>query len=77
LRYASFPSAGIRPARTFTFGGKRKGVFASFFVSLISTLHHSRRIQARRVLRQYRHLIDQRTVCHPQPHMKERHHVDQ
>jgi hypothetical protein len=80
LRYASLPTAGVRPARTAAFGGKRKSLFASFFASLIAALHHSRRIQARRTLRQYRHLIDQghqRTACNPQPNVKERHHVDQ
>jgi hypothetical protein len=47
---------------------------------LIAALHHSRRIQARRTLRQYRHLIDQgdqRTACNLQPNLKERDHVDQ
>jgi hypothetical protein len=66
LSYASLPSAGARPARTTAFGGKRKSLFASFFTSFITALHHSRRIQARRTLRQYRHLIDQddqRTTC--------------
>jgi hypothetical protein len=80
LRYASFPPAGIRPARTAAFSGKRKSLFASFFASLIATLHHSRRIQARRTLRQYRHLIDQgdqRTACNLHPNLKERDHVDQ
>jgi hypothetical protein len=79
LIYASFPSAGVRPARAAAFGSKRKGPFASFFGSLISTLHHSRRIQARRTLRQCRHLIDQgdqHTACNLQP-VKERDHVDQ
>jgi hypothetical protein len=80
LRYASFPSAGVRPARTVSFGGKRKNLFASFFALLIAALHHSRRMQSRRTLRQYRHLIDQggqRAACHLQPSLKERDHVDQ
>jgi hypothetical protein len=80
LRYASFPSAGVRPAPTAGFGGKRKSLFASFFTSLIAALHHSRRIQARRTLRQYRHLIDQgdqRTACNLQPNVRECDHVDQ
>jgi len=80
LKYASFPSAGIKPVRTATFGGKRKSLFASFFASFIAALHHSRRIQARRTLRQYRHLIDQgdqRTACNLQPNLKECDHVDQ
>jgi hypothetical protein len=71
---------GVRPARTVSFGGKRKSLFASFFASLIAALHHSRRVQARRTLRQYRHLIDhgdQRTACNLQPNLSERDHVDQ
>src|ERR1700744_1216069 len=79
LRYASLPSAGLKPARIATFGGKRKSIFASFFASLIAALHHSRRVQSRRFLRQYRHLIDQgdqRTACNLQPIMKECDHVD-
>jgi hypothetical protein len=84
LRYASFPSAGIKPARTASFGGKRKGLFASLFASFIAALHHSRRVQSRRLLRQYRHLIDQgdqRTACNLQPNLQPnvrgRDHVDQ
>jgi hypothetical protein len=80
LKYASLPSAGVRPARTAAFGGKRKSLFASFFTSLIAVLHHSRHIQARRTLRQYRHLIDQgdqRTACNLQSNLKECDHVDQ
>jgi hypothetical protein len=79
LRYASIPSAGVRPARTAAFGGKRKSLFMSFFASIVAALHHSRRIQSRRTLRQYRHLIDrgdQRTACNLQPSLKERDHVD-
>jgi hypothetical protein len=79
LRYASFPSAGFRPARPATFRGKRKSLFASFFASLIGAIHHSRRVQSRRFLRQYRHLIyqgDQRTACNLQPNARERNHVD-
>jgi hypothetical protein len=77
LRYASFPSAGIKPARTASFGGKRKGLFKSFFASFVAALHHSRRIQSRRFLREYRHLIDQGTACHLRPNLEERDHVDQ
>jgi hypothetical protein len=76
LRYASFPSAGVRPARTASFGGKRKSLFAAF----LAALHHSRRIQSRRVLRQYRHLIDQgdeRTAFNSQSNLEDRQHVDQ
>jgi hypothetical protein len=31
----------------------------SLFAPIIDALHHSRRLQAKRVLRQYQHLIDQ------------------
>jgi len=54
MRHASF-STGIgssAPAisnRT----TRRKGLFAS----LLEALHHSRRLQARRIIRQYRHLL--------------------
>jgi acetyl-CoA acetyltransferase len=34
--------------------GSKKGIFATIF----EALHHSRRLQAERTLRQYRHLID-------------------
>ena len=80
LRYASFPSTGIKPVRTAGFGGKRKSLFTSFFASLSATLHHSRRIQAGRTLRQDQPLIDQgdqRTACNLQPSLKECDHVDQ
>jgi hypothetical protein len=65
LSYASIRSAGVRPVRTAAFGGKRKSVFVAFFASFIAALHHSRRIQSRRTLRQYRHLIDQATSAPP------------
>jgi hypothetical protein len=80
LSYASFSSAGIRPARTASFGGKRKSLFMSFFASFVATLHHSRRIQSRHTLRQYRHLIDQddqRAASNLQANLKERDHVGQ
>jgi hypothetical protein len=71
MTYASLPSAGLRPARTISFGGKPKSLLASF----LAALHHSRRIQSRRVLRQYRHLIDhgdQRTAFDPQSNPEDR-----
>ena len=80
LSYVSFSSAGIRPVRTASFGGKRKSLIASIFASFMAALHHSRRIQARRTLRQYRHLIEQgdlRVARNLQPSLKERDHVDQ
>jgi len=57
LKHASFPAAAIAPAATISSSSKPKSIFASIFASILDALHHSRRIQARRVLGQYRHLI--------------------
>ena len=54
LKHASFPAAETRSATIISFPEKRKGFFARF----LDTLRHSRQMQARRVLGQYRHLID-------------------
>jgi hypothetical protein len=61
LKHASFPAAAT-PAATISSGSRSssstsKSIFASIFASILDALHHSRRIQARRVLNQYRHLI--------------------
>jgi hypothetical protein len=58
LKDASFPAAGASPVTIFHFG-------TGLFASILGALHHTRRIQSRRVLRQYRHLMfhgDQRTA---------------
>jgi hypothetical protein len=54
LKHASFPAAEIKSATIIFFPERRRGFFARF----LNALHHSRRMQARRVLGQYRHLID-------------------
>jgi hypothetical protein len=38
---------------------KKKTRRLGFFLGVLQALHHSRRLQAERTLRQYRHLIDQ------------------
>jgi hypothetical protein len=63
LKHASF-SAAATPVATISSGSTSSGstsksIFASIFASILDALHHSRRIQARRVLGQYRHLISQ------------------
>jgi hypothetical protein len=58
LKHASFPAAGASPVTTLHSG-------TGLFASILGALHHTRRIQSRRVLRQYRHLMshgDQRTA---------------
>jgi hypothetical protein len=72
LKHASFPAAGARPATPLTWG-------TGLFASILAALHHSRRIQSRRVLRQYSHLIfhgDRRTAL-SQPNLEHRENVDQ
>jgi hypothetical protein len=61
LKHASF-SAAAAPAATISSGSTSsgstsKGIFASIFASVLDALHHSRRVQSRRVLNQYRHLM--------------------
>jgi hypothetical protein len=75
LKHASFPATGATPVTTIPLGHKPKSLFASLF----DALHQSRRIQARRVLAQYRDLIshgDQRSAI-PQTNLENRDHVDQ
>jgi hypothetical protein len=54
LKHASFPAAELKSATIIFFPERRKG----FFARLLDALRHSRHMQARRVLGQYRHLID-------------------
>lgn len=54
MKHASFPAVEIKSATIISFPEKRK----SFFARFLEALHHSRHMQARRVLGQYRHLID-------------------
>ncbi len=77
MTHASYPAGGIETAQPAISirPSRRSGIFA--FV--LDALHHSRRIQSRRVLQQYRHLIshgDQRTAL-TQPNLEDRDHVDQ
>ena len=44
----------------------RRSARRGFFAVLLEALHHSRRLQAKRAIRQYRHLIDRtgyRILC--------------
>jgi hypothetical protein len=74
LKHVSIPAAGVTPATTIPSAHRPKSVFAS----VLAALHHSRRIQARRILGQYRHLIshgDQRTAL-SRPNPEDRENVD-
>jgi hypothetical protein len=53
---ASLPSHAIvdSEAPSFQQSAKRRGFFAAF----VEALHHSRRLEAQRILRRYQHLID-------------------
>jgi hypothetical protein len=53
FKHASFPAAETRSATIISFPWKRKNLFAR----MLDALHQSRRIQARNVVRRYRHLI--------------------
>jgi hypothetical protein len=52
MKRASFNVDEVTSPRSFP--SNRRG----FFMEIFQALHHSRRLQAQRVLRQYRHLID-------------------
>ncbi|WP_426439485.1 hypothetical protein [Bradyrhizobium genosp. P] len=54
MKHIAFPAAGVTPVSIIPFGKRRRGLFAS----ILGALHYTRRIQARRVLKQYQHLID-------------------
>jgi hypothetical protein len=54
MRHASFPT-NIRSSTPATSSRTTRG----FFAVLLEALHHSRRLQAHCILRQYRHLIAQ------------------
>ena len=54
MKHASFQAADLKSATIISFPERRKGFFARF----LDALRHSRHMQARRVLGQYRHLID-------------------
>jgi len=54
MQHAAYPISRTAPAQWF-FSARRQ---RSLFASVLAALHWSRRMQARRVLRQHRHLID-------------------
>ena len=59
MREATLPSHAIidSEARSFQPEAKPRG----FLTTLVEALHHSRRLEAQRVLRRYRHLIDSKS----------------
>ena len=61
LKHASFPAAATSAATissgSISSSSRSKSFFAPIFASILGALHHSRRIQSRRVLNRYRHLI--------------------
>ncbi|MHC2337964.1 hypothetical protein [Bradyrhizobium sp. USDA 4454] len=54
MKHISLPVTGVRPVTHIQFRRRRNGLFAA----ILGAIYYSRRIQARRVLKQYRHLID-------------------
>ncbi|GIQ77710.1 hypothetical protein BraRD5C2_61600 [Bradyrhizobium sp. RD5-C2] len=54
MKHISLPVAGVMPVTPIQFRRRRKGLFAA----IVGAIHYSRRVQARRVLKQYQHLID-------------------
>jgi hypothetical protein len=77
MTHASYSASGISTARPVI--SIRLSRHKSIFAFLLDALHHSRRIQSRSALRQYRHLMshgDQRTALF-QPNLENRDHVDQ
>jgi len=64
MRHASFPAAGISSLQ---YASDSKTIRRrSIFAAVIAALHHSRRLQARRILRQYQHLISPPKEGRPQ-----------
>jgi hypothetical protein len=57
MKHPSLTMAGVALALSQYLAERPKGLFASF----IEALHHSRRIQARRILQQNRHLMSSAT----------------
>jgi hypothetical protein len=60
MKHVPFSAVGSPTSAPTLFREKRK---KGFFALILDALHHSRRLQAERVLRQYGHLtrVDQRT----------------
>jgi hypothetical protein len=55
MKHASFPVAGSASAPLVVAGQNPRRI--GFLTLILETLHHSRRIEARRFLRAHRHLI--------------------
>ncbi|HET7889080.1 MAG TPA: hypothetical protein VFL62_22865 [Bradyrhizobium sp.] len=53
---ATLPSKAIADSEALSF--QRKTRRRGFLTALVEALHHSRRLEAQRILRRYRHLID-------------------
>jgi hypothetical protein len=60
MKHASFPTV---IDSTIEVTARKPSTRWSPFQWLLETLHHSRRLQAQRVLRQYRHLIARRETA--------------
>jgi hypothetical protein len=76
MRHARFLRSGMAPAAPTPSrqGSERRG----FFASLVDVLHHSRRLQAESILRQYRHLIanaDERAAFNQLSNLEDRDNV--
>jgi hypothetical protein len=58
MRHASYHVAEtVSPEPALRQKTRPSNVFESIFAAVLAALHHSRRLQAQRTLRQYRHLI--------------------
>jgi hypothetical protein len=55
MRHASFPAIGFSASAPSFFRGKRRQ--RRLFTLILDALHRSRRLQAQRILQQYRHLV--------------------
>jgi hypothetical protein len=54
MQHIAYPISRTAPGQLFFTARRQRSLFAS----LVAALHWSRRVQARRVLRRHRHLID-------------------
>ena len=59
MRHASYPYPAAATASREAAARGQKASRRGIFASIVEALHDSRRLQARRILRQYRHLIVQ------------------
>jgi hypothetical protein len=76
MRHASIPVPGSSASDLMLSRAvPRRG---GFFALILDALHRSRRLQAERILRHYRHLVartDQPTACNPPSNPETRDHV--